>query len=280
LNTHDDKVAQWLAPLEMVGGVGVEIGAGNSPIPGIWPVYVDCFREFGFEACRGDYYGHACMLPFHDHSLDYVASSHVLEHVANPVAAFAEWYRVLKPGGLIYLVVPDRRHTWDHTRPLTPVEHFLEDFERGTTPCDATHIDDFAGGSDWKLFSPSTPPEDVAAKQAELARGMHEAVARGEHINIHFHTFEPANLLELIARLRTWPPTRFKWEVVDQAERFPDTHPQGFLVVIRVNKGWRERAEADWFRIRTNDSRLAVVREDAEPFADFVKRCRGLGGVQ
>lgn len=278
--THEDKVAQWLAPLEAVGGIGVEIGAGHSPIPGIWPVYVDCFKEFGFEACRADYYGHACRLPFHDHSLDYVASSHVLEHVANPVAALAEWYRVLRPGGLIYLVVPDRRHTWDHTRPRTTVDHLLEDYTRGTTPSDATHIDDFALGSDWRLFSPSTPPEDVPTKQAELARGMHEAVARGEDINIHFHTFEAANVLALIERLRKWPAAAFKWELVDQAERFPDNSPYGFLAVIRVNKGWAERAASDWFRTRTNDSRLAVVRDDAEPFAQFVKRCQGLGGVQ
>lgn len=277
--THADKVAQWLAPLEAVGGLGVEVGAGHAPIPGIWPLYVDCFKEFGFERCQADYYGHASLLPFHDHSLAYVASSHVLEHVANPVAALAEWYRVVQPGGLIYLVVPDRRHMWDHTRPLTPVEHFLEDFARGTTPCDGAHIDEFAFQADWRLFSPSTPPEEIPAKQAELARGMHEAVARGEHINIHFHTFEPANLLALIERLRAWPATRFKWEVVDQAERFPADSPHGFLAVIRVNKGWRERAEADWFRIRTEHRRLAALRADAEPFAEFVRRCQGLGGV-
>jgi len=276
--THEEKIARWIGE----GKVGTEIGPGSSPIPGLdpAPIYVDCFKTFAAAPCRADYYGHACALPFHDHSLDYVASSHVLEHVANPVAAFAEWYRVLKPGGLIYLVVPDRRHTWDHTRPLTPVEHFLEDYARGTTPCDATHIDDFALGSDWRLFSPATPPGEVPAKQAELARGMHEAVARGEDINIHFHTFEPANVLALIERLHSWPPLRFKWELVDQAERFPNDSPYGFLAVIRVNKGWAERAASDWFRVRTDYRRRAVLREDAEPFADFVKRCRGLGGVR
>lgn len=279
--THADKVERWLAPLENVGGVGVEIGAGSSPVPGIWPFYVDCFKEFGFEACRADYYGHACLLPFHNRSLDYVVASHVLEHVANPVAALAEWLRVLKPGGLIYLVVPDRRQTWDHTRPLTSVDHLLDDYARGTTACDPTHIDDFAFGSDWSRFSPETPPEDVPAKQTELAHGMHAAVARGEDINIHFHTFEPENVLGLVERLRTWPPDRrFKWELADHAEHFPDGNPNGFLAVIRVNHGWRERAEAEWFRISGKQRRHAVVRPDAEPFADFAKHCAGLGGVR
>src|SRR5438045_1046224 len=107
--THDDKVAQWLAPLEMAGGLGVEIGAGNSLVPGIWPLYVDSVTETGAESRRADYYGDACLLPFHDHSLAYVVCSHGLEHVTNPVTALAEWYRVLRPGGIIYLVVPDPR---------------------------------------------------------------------------------------------------------------------------------------------------------------------------
>jgi len=276
--THEQKIAQWIG----AGKTGVEIGPGHAPLPGFTPapIYVDCFKEFGHERCVADYYGHACALPFHDHSLDYVASSHVLEHVANPVAALAEWYRVLRPDGIIYLVVPDRRVTWDRTRPLTSVEHLLGDFERGTTACDAAHIDEFALGADWAQLDPTTPREALAAKQTGIARGMHEAVARGEDINIHFHTFETSNLLALIARLCTWPQRRFKWELLDHAEHFPASNPNGILAVIRVHKGWREYAEADWFRLRTDGDAQAVLREDAEPFADFVQRCRGLGGVR
>jgi hypothetical protein len=82
---------------------------------------------------------------------------------------------------------------------------------------------------------------------------------------------------ELIDRLRTSPATRFKWEIVDQADDFPADNPVGFFVVIRVHKGWRERAETEWFRTRTDHSRLAVVREDAEPFAEFLQRSRVTG---
>src|SRR5256885_1929786 len=152
--THEEKIARWIGP----GKIGVEIGAFKSPIPGLSPppFYVDCFKEFGLERVHADYYGHAFHLPFRDNSLDYVITSHVLEHVANPVAALAEWYRVLRPGGLIYLVVPDRRFTWDHPRPLTPVAHLLEDFTRATTPADATPADVFAPGIDWRQVSPAT----------------------------------------------------------------------------------------------------------------------------
>ncbi len=147
--THEEKLARWLPP--RTGLVGVEIGAGASPVPGLdpAPIYVDCFKSFGAEPNRADFYGHACALPFHDHSLDYVIASHVLEHVANPIAALAECTRVVQPGGVLYLVVPDRRATWEHTRALTPVAHLFEDYQRGTTACDASHIDEFVFEADW-----------------------------------------------------------------------------------------------------------------------------------
>ena len=309
--THEEKIAQWIG----TGKVGTEIGPGSSPVPGLdpAPIYVDCFKTFAAAPCRADYYGHACALPFHDHSLDYVLASHVLEHVANPVRALAEWYRVVRPGGFIYLIVPDRRATWEHARELTPVDHMIDDFVRGTTAVDATHIDEFVFQADWSIFSPETPAEDVPAKQAELARTMHWAVEHGEEINIHFHTFEPSNLRELLERLSrgairganadgheplgkpgvlslsngpgvlslsngqaqasplenvTCPP-RCKWEIVDFCAHFPSGTPNGVLAVLRVDKGWRARAEAEIFRLRTRGDPRAALREDAQPFAEW-----------
>lgn len=294
--THEDKIAQWIG----AGKIGTEIGPGASPIPGLdpAPIYVDCFKTFAAAPCRADYYGHACELPFHDHSLDYVLASHVLEHVANPVAALAEWYRVVRPGGIIYLIVPDRRTTWEHARPLTPVVHLLEDFTRGTTAVDATHIDQFVFEADWSIFSPDTPHEDVPAKQAELARTLHWAVENGEEINIHFHTFEPSNLRELLERLRRGAAEnrpqpspgaesnsstealknvvtplrsipRFNWEIVDFAEYFPSDTPNGVLAILRVDKGWRARADAEMFRLRSLGNPQAMLRSDAQPFAEW-----------
>jgi SAM-dependent methyltransferase len=275
--THEEKVTRWIGR----GKFGTEIGAGQSPIPNLVPppIYVDCFKEFGQQPCHADFYGHATALPFHDNSLDYVASSHVLEHVANPVAALAEWYRVLRPGGIIYLVVPDRRCAWDHARPLTTVEHMLSDFERSTTSCDATHIEDFVFGIDWSQFSPDTPAAEVPARKEEYARGMRHAVSQGAGINIHFHTFEPGNVRELFDRLGSWPARRFNWEVVDFAEPFPAGNPNGLLVVARVNKTWSDRAAADWFHIQHHGDPRAALRADAEPFGESVPKPIARGGV-
>jgi SAM-dependent methyltransferase len=75
-------------------------------------------------------------------SYDFVLSSHCIEHVANPLQALAEWTRVLKEEGLLVLVVPHKDGTFDHHRPVTPLEHLIQDFDRQTTEGDMTHLEE------------------------------------------------------------------------------------------------------------------------------------------
>ncbi len=51
----------------------------------------------------------AMFLPFRDNSIDEVRASHLLEHfeLKDVKSALVEWYRVLKSGGIILVIVPD-----------------------------------------------------------------------------------------------------------------------------------------------------------------------------
>jgi SAM-dependent methyltransferase len=235
---HREKTARWLR------GVGVEIGALTQPIEGIQPIYVDKFPVFAGERCLADYYGDAYALPFHANSLDYVASSHVLEHTANPVKAICEWYRVLRPGGIIYLVVPDRRYTFDRYRPVTACEHLFEDYRRDVSDRDATHVDEHVDLLDWRRAIPDLPSERVAAERERHRALYHGELAAGREINIHFHTFEPATLLEFFHTLMVHPLTQLRLTVVDHAVRFPLGRHDGILLVARVHKRPEDEAEA------------------------------------
>jgi SAM-dependent methyltransferase len=77
-----------------------------------------------------------------DEHYDFVLSCHSLEHVANPLKAIAEWNRVLKPGGYLVLVLPDKQHTFDINRPYTTMTHLLLDYQQDTTENDTTHFDE------------------------------------------------------------------------------------------------------------------------------------------
>lgn len=60
------------------------------------------FGENGEEETQGD----LCALPFPEASFDGVVLTEVLEHCVNPMAAMAEVFRVLRPGGLLLVTSP------------------------------------------------------------------------------------------------------------------------------------------------------------------------------
>jgi len=73
---------------------------------------------------------------------DFVLSSHSLEHTANPLKALKEWNRILKPGGELVLLLPDKRYTMDHKREYTTFSHLLNDFRNSTDEDDTTHFEE------------------------------------------------------------------------------------------------------------------------------------------
>ncbi|OKO85287.1 methyltransferase domain-containing protein [Bradyrhizobium sp. AS23.2] len=52
-------------------------------------------------------------IPFPDQSFDAVISSNVLEHVADPAAVIKECFRVLRPGGVCHMVIPNFGSWWE-----------------------------------------------------------------------------------------------------------------------------------------------------------------------
>jgi predicted SAM-dependent methyltransferase len=80
-------------------GVGMDVGCGEWPLPGAIPVDM---RDGG----------DAMALPHEGTRLDYVFSSHCLEHLPNPVAAIEHWRSRLKIGGVLFLSLPHPSMTY------------------------------------------------------------------------------------------------------------------------------------------------------------------------
>jgi SAM-dependent methyltransferase len=75
-----------------------------------------------------------------DETYDFVVSSHCLEHVANPLRALREWYRVVRRDGHMLVVLPDPKRSFDHRRPVTTFAHLQDDFQRNVDEDDTTHV--------------------------------------------------------------------------------------------------------------------------------------------
>jgi SAM-dependent methyltransferase len=113
-----------------------------------------------------------------DGQYDFLLSSHVLEHCADPLKTLREWTRVLRDEGMLLLIVPHRDGTFDHNRDITSFDHLRHDEERHMGEDDTTHMDEFIDridlsmtgyGSDRKTF------EERTGKNLEF-RGMHHHV--------------------------------------------------------------------------------------------------------
>lgn len=93
------NAAQFIAPFfrHFCTGSGLDVGCGKWPLEGAIPI----------DLARGD---DAMALP--EGPFDYVASSHCLEHLANPIAALEHWRSRLRRGGVLFLYLPHPEMTY------------------------------------------------------------------------------------------------------------------------------------------------------------------------
>lgn len=149
----------------------------------IWEGQIDESAALTFRAARGpgrQYIAEAGHLPMiASESYDFVLSSHMLEHTANPLRALAEWKRVLRPDGMLLIIVPHRDGTFDHRRPLTTLAHLQDDFAMDRGEDDTTHVDEVLA-----LHDVSRDP-GVEGREA-----FRERVARNLQLrSVHHHVF-------------------------------------------------------------------------------------------
>lgn len=81
---------------------------------------------------------------------DFVLTSHAIEHFANPIKTLKLWEKyILKDGGYILSIIPDYQYCFDRKRPLTKIEHLVQDFENDVGEDDTTHIQEQKDLHDW-----------------------------------------------------------------------------------------------------------------------------------
>lgn len=126
-----------------------------------------------------------------DQSYDFILSSHNLEHFANPVRALQTWKRVTRPHGGLILVLPDYRRTFDHRRPVTKVEHMLQDYESNMGEDDLSHVPEILELHDRSLDPPAGTPEQFRERsQNNFANRC-----------LHHHVFDENNSRELLSSI-------------------------------------------------------------------------------
>ena len=152
-----------------------------------------------------------------DQRFDYVIASHVVEHVPDPIGWFHEIAAVLKPGGVLSLVIPDKRWTFDCRREATSVAAMIESyFEGHRRPTIRHFVDHF--GEVAAVPGPVTTPDlwqgKVSFHEIPLAhpeffesfgeaglRAHFDAFRKGAYQDAHCSVFTPYSFMRILAVL-------------------------------------------------------------------------------
>ncbi len=121
-------------------------------------------------------------------SQDFVVANHFLEHAQDPIGTVRRHLEVLKPGGVLFLAVPDKRLTFDRRRPVTPLEHLFRDHVEGPSWSFRGHLREWA-----ELV------EGFAGKAVEERANI---LAAESSPSIHYHVWTQSDLAEFFGAIR------------------------------------------------------------------------------
>jgi SAM-dependent methyltransferase len=217
-----------------LSGEGIEIGALHNPLPLPRSARVHYVDRLPVIALRAHYpeleqeplvevdiiEDGERLGTIPDSSLDFVVANHFLEHTQDPVGTLLNAFRVLRPGGVLYLAVPDKRHTFDSDRPVTPLEHHLRDFDEGPQASRRGHFEE------WARLVDKVPEPEVARHVERLMELDY---------SIHYHVWTQREALELLTAVRERLNLEFDIELMERIQH---------EVVFVLRKGTDQRADS------------------------------------
>lgn len=147
-----------------------------------------------------------------DESQDFIVANHFLEHTEDPIGTIRTHLTKLKPGGILFYAVPDKRFTFDFRREPTPLEHMVADHEQGPERSRREHYEEWA-----RLVVPEESGDDPDRRATELEEMGY---------SVHMHVWTQADFVRLILECR---------ERFDQPFDIEATAQRGieFIVVLR-----------------------------------------------
>jgi SAM-dependent methyltransferase len=193
-------------------GEGIEIGALHNPLQvpeSARVTYVDRLPEDKLRAHYPELGDHPFapvsvigdahnLSAFPDQSQDFVIANHLLEHLEEPARALVEMTRVLRDRGLLYVALPHPHTTWDRNRPLTTVDHLLQEHRQGANRNRRMHYEEwvdlvepfFVGDWHYQLTGFGLDRAGRVSRLMEI------------DYSIHFHVWTPETFLAYMDAVR------------------------------------------------------------------------------
>lgn len=254
------KIAHLVVPYTR--GKGIDVGSGPHRLFKHW-MTVDSGKDFNGQKVADFHMDGGGSLPFGDHSLDFVFSSHFLEHVVDYKAALAEWWRMVKPGGFLVLYLP---HADLYPRCGQPGSN--PDHKHDFVPFDI-HVamedivdDHDAHGGDWREVETRDGGDEYSFL---MVLEKHKAPGNGLR-DVAFDRNPDGRKRALVARFGAYG------DMMMASSVFPHLREQGYHVTVATTPRGRDVIHAD-----PHVDEIMLQDDDQMPASALVEHVRRLG---
>jgi hypothetical protein len=206
--------------------LGLEIGPSHNPLaPKKQGFNVHILDHASAEELRQKYTGHGVNLdnieevdfvwkgePLHEligreKCYDWVIASHVIEHIPDLITFLGECEKLLKPNGVLSLVIPDKRYCFDYFNPPTSTGELLDAYEqKRTRPSSGKVFDHFAGATarngQIAWGQQETGAIHLVHSLSEARTQWERAKTSQDYIDVHSWRFTPGSFRLILADLQ------------------------------------------------------------------------------
>ena len=154
--------------------------------------------------------------PLKGDGFDFAIASHVIEHVPDMITFLSDLAALLKPGGRLLLVVPDKRYTFDLLRDLSRTADLIEAWVEHRQRPSPGQIFDYtllAAAVDVTSAWASAIDPGTLVRYCEPQYALdrcRQSAADGSYVDSHCWVFTPARFLAICADLAGLGLTRME----------------------------------------------------------------------
>jgi SAM-dependent methyltransferase len=197
-------------------GSGIEIGALNNPLRASRKanvLYVDKYTKdqlykrypelVNKRLVNVDIIDDAeTLLRIPDCSQDFLIANHLFEHTQNTFKTMANFLRVLRPNGCLFMAIPEMRFSFDRKREPTSLEHLIRDYKDGPSWSKESHYDDWVENV-----------SNLDGHQAELEKQRLMEM----NYSIHYHAWTTAEIIDFLSYFNRFDKRVYQVECIERA---------------------------------------------------------------
>lgn len=217
INSNFTTRAEFLADIP-IDGKGIEIGPFANPLlhgPNV--KYLDVLpteqliaraRELGMDHTKVPqitYISDINGFPDISERFDYALSCHSIEHQPDLIKHLNQVEQILVPGGLYFLIIPDKRYCFDHYLSESTIADVVGAFLEKRTVHSAKSVIEHRA-----LTTHNDPSAHFSGSHGDISNNQNLRVqqaisefknANGSYIDVHAWQFVPTSFTELVSNL-------------------------------------------------------------------------------